>query len=336
MKRAKFTVTVLGLILTAVTTNAQGYKILKTFGIPSPGRWDYIAVCPTNGNIYVSHQTQVNVLNTNGDSIGVIPNTTGVHGIAFAPALSLGFTSNGKLNTVTVFDLKDNSIKAHINTGQNPDAIMYDAFTGKVYTCNGGSKDISVIDPKTTQVVQTIAVDGKPETAVTDGAGMLYVNIEDKNEIEAIDLKNGKVVANWPLGGAEGPTGLDIDVKTHRLFAGCDGKMVVMDANTGKIVTTMQIGKGCDGLVFDAELKTIYTSNGEGTISVIKEINANKFTLVENAKTLKGARTIAMNYKTHILYLPTADFAPQPQNAEAHKRPEMIPGSFKVIAVGKE
>ncbi len=215
----------------AITSCAQkpGYKIVKTFHIASPGSWDYLAV--NNNRLYVSHGTQVNILDKNsGDSLGVIDSTTGVHGIAFINSLNKGFTSNGRLNNVTVFDLKTDSVTGYIATGQNPDAIMYDEFSKKIYTCNGRSNDVSVIDPVSEKVVATIPVWGKPEIAVADGNGKLFVNIEDKNEVVEIDAKTNAVLNHWPLKGGEEPTGLAFDKTTNRLFAGCDKLLVVLDA----------------------------------------------------------------------------------------------------------
>jgi YVTN family beta-propeller protein len=312
-----------------------GFRVINTFHIASAGRWDYIAVSPVTDNIYVSHQTQVNILNKNtGDSVGIIPNTTGVHGIAFDPQLKKGFTSNGKLNTVTVFDINTNAVQAEIKTGDNPDAIMYDPCSKKVYTCNGKSKDLSVIDPATNTVVKTVELGGKPETAVSDEAGKIYINIEDKNEIAVVNTKTFEVEHRWKIGKGEEPSGLAIDIKTKRLFAGCSNKiLVVVNAEDGKVVKELPIGDGSDGVGFDAGLKYVYSSNGEGTLTVIKEKSANEFTVVENAPTKKGARTIAVDEKTHKIYLPTADFAPSQDPKQ--KRPDMIPGTFQVLVVGK-
>ncbi len=321
------------------TASAQtgGYHVVNTFHIPSPGGWDYIAVSPVNGNIYVSHSTQVNILNQNtGDSVGVIPNTTGVHGIAFAPEFKKGFTSNGKLNTVTVFDINTNAVLAQIKTGENPDAIMYDPFSKKVYTCNGRSKDLSVIDPATNEVVKTVDLGGKPETPVSDETGNLYINIEDKSEIAVVNTKTYTVTNRWKIGNGKEPSGLAIDVKTKRLFAGCDNKLlIVMNAENGKVVKELPIGDGCDGVAFDAELQNVFSSNGEGTLTVIHEKSAKEFSVVENATTKKGARTLAVDEKTHHVYLPTADFLPADPNEKEHRRPGIVPGSFQVLVVSK-
>jgi YVTN family beta-propeller protein len=316
-------------------TAQSGYKLSKTFHIASSGGWDYITVNPQSNKLYVSHGTQVNILDkATGDSLGVIANTTGVHGIAFINDLNKGYTSNGRTNNVTVFDLKSNTVLSQVATGENPDAIFYEPFSKKIITCNGRSKDLTIIDAATDKVVATIPVGGKPETAVSDEAGKVFVNIEDKNEIVAIDINKNAVIARWSLGDADGPTGLAIDIKTKRLFAGCEKKLVVMDATNGKVVTTVAIGDGCDGVAFDSNTKTIFTSNGgSATMSVIKEASKDKFDLVENVVSKKGARTICVDESTHKVYMPAADY--EPQAAGEKGRPKMITGSFQVIVFEK-
>lgn len=324
------------LVGSANTLTAQGtsgYKVDKTFHIASSGGWDYIAVGPGNNRLYVSHGTQVNILDEkSGDSVGMIPGTTGVHGIAFAASLNKGYTSNGRLNNVTVFDLKTNNILTQIATGQNPDAIMYDEFSKKIITCNGRSKDLSVIDPATDKVVATIPVGGKPETAVSDGAGKIYVNIEDKNEISKIDITTNTVEASWSIAPADGPTGLAIDTKTKRLFAGCDKLLVVVDATSGKVVDKLAIADGCDGVAFDNGLKYVFASCGEGKLSIVEELNADKFKVIDNVETKRSARTIALDEKTHEVFLPAADS----EKAVAGERPKMIPGTFQILVMAKK
>lgn len=321
------------LLSPAFSQSKSDYKIVKTFHIASSGGWDYIAV--NNNKVYASHGTQVNILDEKtGDSIGVIPNTTGVHGIAFDNDLNKGYTSNGRLNNVTVFDLTTNKVLSQIATGENPDAIFYDPYSKKVITCNGRSKNLSVIDPVTEKVVATIEVGGTPEEAVSE-KGKLYVNLEDKSEIVAINANNFTVEHHWPLTPGEGPTGLKIDTKTRRLFAGCDKLLMVMDADNGKIINKVTIGQGCDGVAFDEKSKIIYTSNGEGTITAIKEKSANDFELVENISSKRGARTIVLDEKNHTLFLPTADYEPaDPANPKARRK--MIPGTFQILVVKKD
>jgi len=287
-----------------------------------------------DGKIYVSHGTQVNILNeANGDSVSFIPNTAGVHGIAFNNELGRGYTSNGRSNNVTVFDLKTNELVTQIATGENPDAILYEPNTKNIITCNGRSKNLSVIDSKSNALVATIDVGGKPETAVSDGNGKLFVNIEDKNEIAVVDLKTHSVVSHWAL-GAEGPTGLAFDKSTQRLFAGCDNYLVVINAENGKVVDKLSIGEGCDGVAFDSKNKIVFTSNGQsGTITVIKENSADKFSVLGNYASKRGARTITIDENSGLLYLPTADF--DESNTQSG-RPGMIPGTFQVLVVQKQ
>jgi len=315
---------------TSVFSQQHEYSIVKTYHIPSSGGWDYISI--NNNKVYVSHGTQVNILNEeNGDSIGVILNTNGVHGIAFDNDLNRGYTSNGRLNNVTVFDLHDNNIITQIATGENPDAIMYEPFTKTIITCNGRSQNLSLIDTKSNTVVSTIALNGKPEEAVSDKKGKLFINLEDKSEIAVVDLIKKEVVGRWSLKPGEGPTGLAYDPGTKRLFSTCDKQLIVMDATNGNIVAKVPIGNGTDGVAFDIINHIIYTSNGEGTITVIKELSADNYQLIGNYKTKRGARTIAMDQKTDTLFLPTADFDPTKTNSNG--RPMMIPGSFQILVV---
>jgi len=308
----------------------SGFQLSKTFKIGSPGGWDYIAVGPDH-KIYVSHGTQVNILDQqSGDSVGVIPNTTGVHGIAFDG--SRGYTSNGRLNTVTVFDIKTSAVLKQIPVGQNPDAIMYDPFSKKIITCNGRSHDLSVIDPESGAVVSTIALDGKPETAVSDEAGKIFINIEDKNKIAEVDITTGKVLNGWSIAPGDGPTGLAIDTRTKRLFAGCDKLLIVVDAANGHIVDKLTIGDGCDGVGFDSNLKYVFASCGEGKLSVVQEISANSFKVIDNVPTVRSARTLAVDGNTHEVFLPAADT----EKAAAGERPKTIPGTFRVLVVSKQ
>jgi YVTN family beta-propeller protein len=316
-------------------TSAQdtyNYKVTKTFHIASGGGWDYIAV--NNRKLYVSHGTQVNILNElTGDSIGVIPNTNGVHGIAFDNELNKGFTSNGRSNNVTVFDLTTNQVLSQIPAGENPDAILYEPFSKKIITCNGRSNDLSVIDPLSGKVITSVSVGGKPEAAVTNGEGKLYVNIEDRNEIAEINTKTFTVENHWSILPGEGPTGLAFDKKTKRLFAGCDKLLIVVDAVSGKIIDKQTIGDGCDGVVLDNKNRMIFTSNGEGNITAVKEKSADEFSIVQTIPTKRGARTITIDENSHTLFLPTADFEAPDPNAVPNARRKIVPGTFQVLVV---
>ena len=322
-------------LMNSLHAQKTGMHITNVFPIPSPGGWDYLEVGPVNDWLYVSHGGQVNVLNKKtGDSVGVIPNTTGVHGIAFDIASGKGYTSNGRINTVTVFDMNTNAVLGQIPAGQNPDWIMFEPFSKKIVTCNGRGKNLSFIDPVMNKVTDSVDVGGKPETAVSDGAGKLFVNVEDKNEIVEIDIKTLKVLNHWSILPGESPTGLAFDKRTKRLFAGCEKLLMIIDATNGKVVDKITIGDGCDGVAFDDGTGNIFTSNGsDATISAIHEKDANHFELMENIATKKSARTIAVDKQSHMLYLPAADF--EPADPAVKGRPKMKAGSFQILAVGK-
>jgi DNA-binding beta-propeller fold protein YncE len=328
-------------ILISISINAKETKpksswhVKSSISIKSNGGWDYIAVNPVNGTIYVSHGTQVNIVSPTGDSVGIIENTMGVHGIAFAPKYGKGYTTNGKTSDLTVFDINTNKVLGRIKVGDKPDAIMYDAYTDNLIVCNGKSKDISFVDAQTGQLMQTVALGGKPETAVSDNHGKIFVNIEDKDEIIVINAKNYTIEAHWPL-HAKSPTGLAIDVKTHRLFAGCDDKkLVIINSQNGKIVKVEKIGNGCDGIAFDDMRKLIFSANGEdGTLSIIKEVNADSFKSLPAVVTTEGTRTLVYDDKTRCVLLPAADFE-KSKKTKDHHRPGMISGSFKVLVVGE-
>jgi YVTN family beta-propeller protein len=312
----------------------SGFQVRKVFHIASGGGWDYIAVGPENNRLYVSHSTQVNILDeTTGDSVGVIPNTTGVHGIAFIPSLGKGYTSNGRLNNVTVFDLKSNQVLGMITAGTNPDAIMYDEYSKLIITCNGRSNDLSLIDPVAGTQVATIPVGGKPETAVTDRKGTIFVNIEDKNEIVSVDIKNRKILDRWSLAPSEGPTGLAIDLKNNKIFAGCEKTLVVLDTKAGKVTGRVPIADGCDGVVFDPATGYVFASCGEGKLSIVQGSANGEYKLLENIPTKASARTLAINEKKQIIYLPAAEFE---KPVTPGTRPPVVPGTFQVLVVQRK
>jgi len=309
--------------------DGQHYRIDQTFKVGGTGHWDYLAVY--KNSLYVSHGDRVNILNKDtGNSTGTIDGTIGVHGIAFVPQLNKGYISDGQADNITVFDLSTHKTLSHIATGKDPDAIMYDVFSKKIMVCNGHSNSLSVIDPVTEKTIAIIQVGGKPETAVSDGNGKVYVNIEDKSEVVEITLSENKVTHHWPLKPASEPSGLAFEKNTQRLFVGCDKMLAVMSATNGKIIATLPIGAGCDGVVFDAKSKNIFASNGDGTLTVIKEITKDNFKVEEQLTTEKGARTIALDEATQTLYLPTADFGdPTIKN----KRKSVLPGTFRILVV---
>jgi len=331
-----------GLLLSfSFSVSAQektGFHVINDFPIHSSGGWDYITVDAATKRVYASHGNQVNILNAaTGDSVGVIPDTKGVHGIAIATEFNKGYTSNGRGNNVTVFDLKTNVALKQVSAGTNPDAIFYDDFSKKVYAFNGRSKDATVIDAATDAVVTTIPLGGKPETGVSDGKGKVFVNIEDTGEEVEIDASTFKILNRWKLVGGEEPSGLAIDRANDRLFIGCGGNqtMIVLNAVNGAVLAKFPIGR-CDGVAFDPALRQAYSSNGEGTITVVRELKPNKFEFVENIKSEPGARTIGIDVDTHKLYLPTAQTKPsEPTAANPHPWPQQIPGTFHVVVVGK-
>jgi YVTN family beta-propeller protein len=328
---------ILLLFAISITANAQqksSLHVLAVHKIQSDGGWDYVSIDQQHNNLFVSHGNQVNILNkNNGDSVGVIHNTLGVHGIAIAGPFGKGYTTNGKKGTCTVFDLNNFIVSAQIKVGQNPDATFFDDYSKKVIVFNGKSSDASIIDPQTDQVIATIPLGGKPEAGVSDGKGKVYVNIEDAGEIVCFDMNTNKVLSRYKLKGGDEPSGLAIDRLTSRLFTVCANKvMLILDAKTGKQIASLPIGDNCDGVVFDPTTKLAYSANGEGNITVVKEVSANKFIVQETVKTEAGARTIAIDLASHHLFLPTAAFE---KSTDANQRPHRIPGSFKILEVGK-
>jgi DNA-binding beta-propeller fold protein YncE len=269
--------------------------------------------------------------------VGVIPDTKGVHGIALARELGKGFVSNGRDSSVTVFDMKSlATIKKIRVTGQNPDAILYDPFTKRVFTWNGRSANATVIDAASEKVIGTIPLSGKPEFSVSDGKGRVFVNIEDKSLVCLINPKTMTIEKTWPVAPGEEPSGLAMDRVENRLFIVCANKlMIILDAESGKMIGKVEIGDRVDGVAYDPALKRIYSSNGEGTMTIIQEENKNSFRILENFPTQPGARTITLDPKTHRLYLPVAEYQPSsPENPRA--RPAIRPGTFTVLEIGQE
>jgi DNA-binding beta-propeller fold protein YncE len=316
-------------------TSSEHYHLLENITLGGDGGWDYLTFDNAERRLFISHGTRVMVYDIGNKKIaGEISNTEGVHGIAIANESGHGFTSNGKSNSVLMFDLKTLDTLKRIAVGVKPDAIIYDPFSKIVIACNGGSDNATLIDASTGNVKTTIALGGGPEFAVSDGKGHVYINIEDKNEVVDIDMKNFKVLHHWGLKGGEGPTGIAMDILTHRLFIGCANKlMVIVNSDNGKIVGELPIGKGVDAVVFDPEKKVALSSNGEGTLTVVKEINSDKFEVTETVSTLPGARTETIDLQTHDVFLVTADFgpAPEPTKEHPHPRPAIIPQTFKLL-----
>lgn len=317
-------------IYAAKAQKTNEIRLADTYKIGSNGSWDYLTADHQNNRLYISHGTHVNVLNeTTGDSIGVIENTPGIHGISLVQALNKGYTSNGKSGECTVFDMKSLAVTGKIKVAENPDAIFYDDFSKNVFVFNGKGLSVSIIDPVKDVVIATLPLGGKPETGVSDGKGNIYVNIEDKNEVVCFSAKNAKIIKRFKLQGGEEPSGLAIDRVNSRLFVGCSNKvLLILDAISGKTISTLPIGDGSDGVVFDPEKRLIFSANGEGTLSVIKAINTNNFKLVATVKTAPGARTIALDPVSHQIFLPTANL--KSGSAEGKKRP-LVDGTFRIM-----
>jgi YVTN family beta-propeller protein len=332
--------TLMGLLATALLAQgATDYKIQARYPVPGTGGWDYITIDAAARRLYVSHATQVEVLNAdNGQMIGTIADTPGVHGIAIASAFRHGFTSNGKENKVSVFDPSDLHLIKKIDVGKGPDGIYFDAASKRVFTNNHGSDDISVIDAETLEVVGTVKLEGAGEQTVAGRDGLLYVNLEDKAEVVSFDPKTLAIKNRFPIGVAKTPTGLAYDPATNRLFIGCreEPQMVVMDAGTGKVIAHFPIGKGVDFAAFDPDSKLVFTSSGEGSLGIFLQKSADEYEDAGAVKTQQSAKTLAFDSVTKKVFLPAADFDVVPP-AEAGGRPKraMKPGSFVVLVVGK-
>jgi YVTN family beta-propeller protein len=316
-----------------------GLHVLKTYTLGGEGGWDYLKLDPDSRRLYISRATHVMVIDADsGKPVGDIADTPGVHGIALAPDLGRGFISNGREGTVSIFDLDTLKTIKKVPVGDNPDAILFDPATQRVFTFNGRSDDSTAIDAATGAVVGKIPLGGKPEFAVSTGAGEIFVNLEDKSEILALDPNSLKVKSRWPLAPCQEPSGLAIDLKNRRLFAGCDNKMMaVVNADTGKVITTLPIADGVDANGFDPETGFAFASCGEGVLTVAHEDSPDAFSVAQNVPTQRGARTMTLDPKTHQIFLVTAKFGPPPAATEQqpHPRPTILPDSFVVLVVGK-
>lgn len=324
----------------AMAADAPKYQLVNRFAVAGEGGWDYLAYDVTANRLFITRGTHVMVLDAaTFKSLGDIPDTPGVHGVALAPDLGLGATSNGRAGTVTIFDLKTLQKKSEVKAGGNPDALLYDPASHLLFAFNGRSNDATAIDPVKGVAVATIPLSGKPEFAATDERGHIFVNIEDKNELAAIDVKKLAVTATWPLTGCEEPSGLAIDATNNRLFSVCGNQiMTVVDSTTGKLVAAAPIGKHPDAAGFDPAAHLVFSSNGEGTLTVAHQDSPDKYTVLQTVPTAAGARTMTLDPNSHTVYLVTAKFgpAPAPTEAQPHPRPAMLPGSFEVLVVSSK
>jgi YVTN family beta-propeller protein len=312
----------LALVLSLFTVAAQtsGYHIIKKIAIPGEGGWDYLTVDESARRLYVSHGTQVEVLDVDsGAIVGKIEKTPGVHGIAIAPEPGRGFISNGQTSNVTIFDLKTLNTISQAPTGKKPDAIIFDPATSRVFAFNGGSNSATAIDAASGKVAGTVDLGGGPEFAVADGKGYVFDNLEDESLVLKINARDLKVEQRWPTAPCSAPSSIAMDRDNRRLFIGCRSKvMAVMNTDTGKVITTVPIGDHVDATAFDSDSKLIFNSNGEGTITVVHQDSPDKYSVVDTVKTVPKAKTMALDPKTHQLFLSTAEN-----------------GQFEVLVVGK-
>jgi hypothetical protein len=329
----------LGLALGAARTEASPrYHIAHEVALPGEEGWDYLAFEEGAHRLFVSHGTRVLVVDTDTlKVVGEVADTPGVHGIALAPDLGRGYISAGRTNTIVVFDLKTLArLKEIKTTGETPDAILYDASSHRVFSFNGRGRNVTAVDATNDTVLGTIALDAKPEFAVADGKGHVYVNLEDKNSLAVIDAAHLTVTAVWPIGGCQEPSGLAIDAAQGLLFPACDNKvMAVVDAASGKVLGTAPIGEGVDAAGFDAATNLAFASCGEGVLTVVRAGKSGRPEVVESVKTQHGARTMALDLATHRVFLVTANFGPPPAATAEHPHPRgaMLPGTFRLLVL---
>jgi len=329
-------VLVLGLLTGAPAAAPARMGVVDTLRVGGEGGWDYVALDPEAERLYVPRSTRVMVLDLEGRTRGEVPATPGVHGVALARDLDRGFTSNGQAGTMTVFKLSTLEGVATVpTTGGNPDSILYDPATRQVFTFNGRGRNATVFDAGTLVVTGTIDLGGKPEFSVADGEGRVFVNVEDTSELLAIDVRTRTVAARWSLKPLEEPTGLALDRAGRRLFSvGRNQLMAVVDAGSGRLLKTLPIGAGCDGAGFDPGTGSAYAANGDGTLTVVDPDGAGGYAVTAAIATRKGARTLAVDPRTHRIYLPTAEFGPAPVVAGKPSRPPILPGTFQILVVG--
>jgi YVTN family beta-propeller protein len=323
----------------ATVVAQEPYKFLDEIPIGGEGGWDILTIDSQAGRLYLSHATKVVVVDLNKSAVaGEIADTPGVHAFMPVPEFQRGFSSNGKESKASVVDLATLKTVSKVDTGESPDAMVYEPRRGEVYVFNHKGNSATAIDAKLATAVATIPLGGSPEFAAADGlAHRVYCNLEDKNEVAVIDTMKHEVVAEWPLAPGEGPSGIAFDLAHHRLFIGCHNKMMVMlDTDTGKVVTTVPIGAGVDGCAFDDGNQLAFASCGDGTTTIAKELTPLKLTVVQTLRTERGARTMALDPRTHRIYLPTAQFQPAPSSSPGMSpgRPTIVPNTLKLLVYG--
>lgn len=345
MKTSKFAFLTLNLAAAATLAVSQQalaqspFSILAKWSIGGDGGWDYLAVEPGSHRLFITHGSRLEILDTNsGKSLGAITGFKGLHGVAFDTSGKFGYASDGGANEVVVFDRSSLAKVSSIPTGANPDGILFEPKTQTVWAFNGRGKSTTVIDAAKRSVVATIPLPGKPEFPAVDGTGAVFVNIEDKNEIIRLDAATNKATATWPLAGCDSPSGLAIDAPGHRLFSVCDGnKMIVTDSANGKMIALPEIGEGPDATAYDATHKLAFSSNGGGSLTII-DASKPAYPTLQTLPTAKGARTMAFDPRNGHVYVVTGDFGPPPAATaqNPHPWPTVVPGSFRVLVVGRK
>ena len=319
-------------------TVGGGFQVLKRLPLEGGGRWDYVTVDPDNHRVYVARSTHVSVVDSeSGEVVGDIPDTKGVHGVAVAPDLGLGFISVGGENKVVVFDLKTLQVdaKTHLDTGGNPDSILYYPATHSVFVQNGRGDSSSVIDATSKKIVTTIPLGGKPEYAVYDDKGNIFINLETSGSIAVVDAVNKTLKTTWKIAGCDAPSGLAIDRSNDILFAACtDSKILaVVNSKNGKLLQTLPIGADCDGAFFDRTIGYVFTSNGDGKLTIVHRDDSGKYSVAQNLDTLPGSKTMGYDPKTHKAYVPSAKFTGEPTSKP---RPASVPGSIALLVIGQQ
>ena len=329
------------LLASLQTAHGQSYNLVKNIAIAGEGGWDYLSIDAKARKLYVTHASKIVTVDLGQDKVAAeIADTPGVHGFAVASELGRGFSSNGSEARVSVVDLKTLRTISKVETGENPDAILYEPTRSEVYAFNGRGKSATLIDAKTAKVVATVPLAGKPEFATADPKSRrVFCNIEDKNEVAVIDTKTHSVIASWPLVRGEEPTGMAFDAAHHRLFVGCHNKLMAMlDTETGKIIATVPIGAGVDACAFDDATQLVFASCGDGTVTIAKEETPEKLTVAQRLTTERGARTMALDPVTHRIYTATAEIAPERGNPSPspgeRRRPDYVPGTFHLLVYG--
>jgi DNA-binding beta-propeller fold protein YncE len=323
----------------AQSDGGSGYHLIKKVKLGGSGGWDYLEVDPATHRLFITRATHVIVVDPDqGKIIGDVPDTQGVHGIAFADEFNKGFTTNGRSSTSTIFDLTSLKATGNAPTDKDPDGLIYDPFSKRAFSFNGDANSSTAIDAASGKVVGTVALGGGPEFAASDNKGNIFVNLEDKSALVKFDAKTFQVENTWPLAPCESPSGLAIDTAHEILVVGCRNKlMTFVDGNSGKILGTVPIGQGVDANRFDPATGYAFASCGDGTLTIAHEVSPTKFSLVETIQTQRGARTMALDYATHIVYLVTAEFGAAPVSTpeNPHPRPTIVPDTFTLLVYGK-